>query len=426
MKILIVNYAYFITGGPERYLFNIAEIFRQKGHTVVPFSMDLKENINTKYDKYFVSSINADKSFYYSGTSSLKEKIRQISRLFYSSEAEYKLSKYIQREQPDIAYILHYQKKISPAVLTACKRMNVPAIVRISDYLSMCPARTFVREDKICEECKDSVWNSVKYRCVKDSFVASILWFLASRYHAVMHYERLIDALVVTNSFMKDKLIEYGNSKNKYVIPTLVNNNSNRIRTYNHKIKKLQICMIGNLNKVKGVHILLRAYSRLLNKGIKIDLVIMGNDLEGEYAKYCQDNAESTKNIKYQNHASFDLVLKTLSDSLFLILPVQWYENLPNIVLESYSVGTPVIGTDIGSIKEMIDEGETGFKFEHGNSQDLMAVINKAIDTDEDTYESMQKGCLQKAKHVYGRDIHYNKLIKLFQDTIIHSKKELG
>ena len=238
MKILIINYAYFITGGPERYLFNVKKILEDKGHTVVPFSMDLKENIRTGYSKYFVSSINNDKSFYYSNGNSFQEKIKQIVRLFYSSEVEYKLIKLIKREQPDIAYILHYQKKLSPAVLKACKIMNIPTIVRISDYLSMCPARTFVRNDEICELCKQGLWNSVKHQCVKDSYIASIVWFFASHYHKMMHFDRMIDALVVTNEFMKDKLIEYGNRTRKYVIPTLVNDNTSQTKSYAHKVKK--------------------------------------------------------------------------------------------------------------------------------------------------------------------------------------------
>lgn len=39
MKIALVNYRYFISGGPERYYFNIKEVLERHGHTVVPFSI---------------------------------------------------------------------------------------------------------------------------------------------------------------------------------------------------------------------------------------------------------------------------------------------------------------------------------------------------------------------------------------------------
>ena len=86
MKVLLINYAYFVIGGPERYLFNVKKLLEDHGHTVIPFSMNLKENIETKYSKYFASLINPDQSFFFNGKSSLKTKIKQISRLFYSKE----------------------------------------------------------------------------------------------------------------------------------------------------------------------------------------------------------------------------------------------------------------------------------------------------------------------------------------------------
>ncbi len=39
MRIALVNYRYFISGGPERYLFNIKEILERNGHEVIPFSI---------------------------------------------------------------------------------------------------------------------------------------------------------------------------------------------------------------------------------------------------------------------------------------------------------------------------------------------------------------------------------------------------
>ncbi len=114
MKILLINYAFFVTGGPERYMFNVTKLLEEHGHTVIPFSMDLKDNVETKYSKYFASPINPDGSFFFNGKSSLKTKIKQISRLFYSKEIETRLSLLIKKENPNIVYIFLYIKKQSP------------------------------------------------------------------------------------------------------------------------------------------------------------------------------------------------------------------------------------------------------------------------------------------------------------------------
>jgi len=51
MKILLVNYRYFISGGPERYMFNVKAALESKGHTIITFSVKHFRNENTAYYK---------------------------------------------------------------------------------------------------------------------------------------------------------------------------------------------------------------------------------------------------------------------------------------------------------------------------------------------------------------------------------------
>ena len=39
MNIIIANYRYFISGGPERYMFNITDALKENGHNIIPFSV---------------------------------------------------------------------------------------------------------------------------------------------------------------------------------------------------------------------------------------------------------------------------------------------------------------------------------------------------------------------------------------------------
>ena len=58
MKIILVNYRYFISGGPERYYFNIKEILERNGHEVIPFSIKSSRNLPNDYEKYFPKNVN--------------------------------------------------------------------------------------------------------------------------------------------------------------------------------------------------------------------------------------------------------------------------------------------------------------------------------------------------------------------------------
>ena len=45
MRILLVNYRYFISGGPEKYMFNIKKMLEDNGHEVIPFSIHSNKNV---------------------------------------------------------------------------------------------------------------------------------------------------------------------------------------------------------------------------------------------------------------------------------------------------------------------------------------------------------------------------------------------
>ena len=59
------------------------------------------------------------------------------------------------------------------------------------------------------------------------------------------------------------------------------------------------------------------------------------------------------------------------------IYPSEWYENCPFSVIESQMYGTPVIGSNIGGIPELINVGKTGEVFETGNADDLEKKVLK-------------------------------------------------
>ena len=54
MRILIVNYRYFISGGPEKYMFNIKKVLEENGHEVIPFSIKSNKNVETKYSEMLI------------------------------------------------------------------------------------------------------------------------------------------------------------------------------------------------------------------------------------------------------------------------------------------------------------------------------------------------------------------------------------
>ena len=134
MKIILVNYRYFISGGPERYYFNIKEILERNGHVVIPFSVKNSRNFSSDYETYFLDRLDDEVYFAHSNKKSMKVILKSFSRMFYSFEAKRKFRQLLTDTNPDLVYIMQYHNKISPSIIDAAKNLGIPVIHRISDY----------------------------------------------------------------------------------------------------------------------------------------------------------------------------------------------------------------------------------------------------------------------------------------------------
>ena len=121
-------------------MFNVKALLEKHGHEVIPFSV--KHNLNTpsEYDKYFVSPIGDGRVTYFSDSdrTNLPQIVKFFSRMFYSLEVRKNFIRLVKDTSPDIVYVLHYQNKLSPSIISAAKRQKLPVVQRISDFGHRC------------------------------------------------------------------------------------------------------------------------------------------------------------------------------------------------------------------------------------------------------------------------------------------------
>ncbi|MEH2136240.1 glycosyltransferase [Nostoc sp.] len=171
---------------------------------------------------------------------------------------------------------------------------------------------------------------------------------LADRIVAVCQW--LYDALLL-NGVAKEKLVlcrQGVDSTNIKVKPSLQNK-------LNIK-KPLKIGFLGRWDRIKGIHILVEAVCRLPSD-LQVELVIHGL-VQGEEAKAYQQEvfaqAAGDRRIQFANPVTRDLIAETLASFDVLAVPSQWLETGPLVVLEAYAVKTPILGSNIGGISELV------------------------------------------------------------------------
>ena len=421
MKILFANYRYFISGGPERYMFNLTDQLLAKGHEVIPFSIHYSKNVSTPFSQYFVEPLGGrDEVYFDQQKKSFKTVSRTLSRLFYSSEVEKAVCRMVDDHEPQIAYVLHYLRKFSPALLVGLKKRSIPIVVRLSDYAMLCPQAHLLRDNQPCTLCvHGNILPSVQYRCMKGSLAASTLNMLATWYHRNRHFFDLIDCFVCTNDFMYNMMLDAGYPENKLVcIPTFTNIEHFFPNTGYVKSDYFAYC--GRLTELKGVHVILEAIAHIKKKNCAdVRLKIAGTG-DPEYVDACRRqvaNRELETNVEFVGELNTEQLPGFLANALFSVVPSLWFENLPNSLIESLACGTPVIASNIGSLSGCIDNGRNGFLFIPGDSLDLAEKMAHCLEN-ETLLNTMAMNARIEAEAEYSSVKHINKLLRVFNELL--------
>lgn len=410
LKIVLVNYRYFISGGPERYMFNIKEVFESQGHVVIPFSIKHNLNVASEYEPYFLDQIGTGNEIYFNEykRNNFKDIIHLIGRLFYSFEAKRKFSKLIQDTKPDIIYILYFENKISPSIIDAAKKNNIPVVLRISDFAMICAANIFYlyKRQEICEKClKKSKYHLVINKCSHNSFLNSTLKYLSYILHDVLQIEKKIDAYVIPSNFTKSKYIEYGIPEKKiFHIPTFFN-----FKNDQYSIDYGDFALyVGRIVPEKGIMTLVDAF---IDTDYQLKIIGFSmSDYEESIIKYLSGRKH---NISFLGKMNFNEIEPYLQECCFTILPSACYDNFPNAILESFAFKKPVIATDIGSLKELVENEKTGLLFKYLDSKDLQNKAAKLF-SDKDRAKQMGENGFNKLKIEFSKEKHIESLLNLF------------
>jgi glycosyltransferase involved in cell wall biosynthesis len=124
---------------------------------------------------------------------------------------------------------------------------------------------------------------------------------------------------------------------------------------------------VGDLNRNKGVEVLLKAYAALSDAP---PLVMIG--------RRCADMpTQLPPNVTVFESWPHAAVMHAWSRCLFGIAPSVWPEACGTIVMEAHAVGRPMIASDIGGLSDLVDPGRTGLLVPAGDA----GALSQAMDT---------------------------------------------
>ncbi|WP_304301051.1 glycosyltransferase [Phocaeicola plebeius] len=407
MKILLIDVYHYNKGGAETVCFNTGKMLEDNGHEVIYFTLKWNKNLPSKFEKYFPESKETRKGLF--------RQVINLRNYFYYPDAAKKLEQLILNEKPDIAHIHLMWGQISPSIFPILKKYHIPIIFTVHDYRMVCPAYSFKDgKGRICEACTGKhFYRCFTHKCTKGSYFLSI--FMAAEMYFRNKYfnpNNYIDGLLYVSDFARKKHEQYMPTfKNK---PNIVLHNfSTSIADSGRYVSDKYFLFLGRLSEEKGIITLMNA----MKENPKSRLKIVGSGpLEDKLKEYKKQN--KLNNIEFLGYKSGEELTNLKKQAYFVIVPSEWYENNPMAIIESYAEGVPAIGSRIGGIPEIIEEGKTGYTFTPHNYKELAALIKNASNLTKDEYLTMSNNTIEFALKDMSKESYYNKLMPFYKHII--------
>ncbi|MDF9840213.1 MULTISPECIES: glycosyltransferase [unclassified Paenibacillus] len=174
---------------------------------------------------------------------------------------------------------------------------------------------------------------------------------------------------------------------------------------------ELTILFLGRLERRKGIDILLEAAKEITSINKDVKFILAGNNNIPFYNEttikdsFVKENPTLSEQIVFLGEISDEEKLKLLSNCDVFVAPSR-YESFGLVFLEAMQLGKPVIGTYVGGIKEIVDDGVNGLLVESEKPQLLKEALLRLIGD-----SALRKSMGLKAREKYVKDFQTDSMI---------------
>ena len=148
----------------------------------------------------------------------------------------------------------------------------------------------------------------------------------------------------------------------------------------------------GRLHATKGVDVVVRALAA--DRDLRATLDVYGVAQDADAARYRDALVALTASdarIRFHEPLAAESVVDTLALYDATVVPSQWLETGPLIVLESFAAGTPVIGSNLGGVAELVSHDRDGWLVPHADISAWTSALRR-LSTEPHVLDRLRSG----------------------------------
>ena len=389
-RILQVHNFYQIPGGEDVVVRNEKKLLEEHGHEVF---------------EYYRSNEEIKKG------GKLKKILLPFTAVF-SLKTYREVTKLIREKKIDIVHVHNTLTMVSPSVFYAAFHCKVPVVQTLHNFRMLCPAGSFFRDNRICEECVEQGMKcAVKHKCYRNSTAQTIVSAMILKIHRALGTYRKVNFICLTE-FNRQKILESLRGKNVidekhlYIKPNFTF--AEGVTPDDETEKEDYFLFAGRIESLKGIDIAVKAFEQLPEE----KLYVAGTGpMMNEMKEYVASH--QMKNVEFLGFLQKKEMKEKFYHAKAVIMSSQCYEAFAMTIAEAYSYGVPVVAGRVGNMDGMVKEGINGVKFTYNSSDDLAEKIRE--------FDRLNLSELKEnARNFYETRLrpedNYQKLLKIYED----------
>jgi glycosyltransferase involved in cell wall biosynthesis len=386
VKILIVHNRYQQKGGEDTVVVAEEWLLRSHGHQV--------------------ELLQADNDHIRSGISSGLAAVESV----YSFNGKRKMREALRKHQPDLVHVHNFFPTLSPSIFVACSEADIPVVHTLHNYRIQCAANSLYRGGQICEECvtSHSFLPGIRHACYRSSRVGSaVVGFTMAFHDQIGTWSARVSSYIALTKFAAEKLGRFRIPPEKlFVKPNFAVDRGIGDCDGNYAL------FAGRLTSEKGLQTIIDADAA---GALCMDVVVVGDGPVRPALE--QAAARAGSRLKVKGFVAPNEMLAWMKGAKVLLMTSLWYEGDPMVVIEAFSVGLPVIASDIGNTAATVLAEGAGLTYPPGDHMEMSAALER-LANDHVAARRMRQNARKYYLAMHTPEKNYKRLMEIYAHSL--------
>ena len=318
----------------------------------------------------------------------------------------------IHTHKPDIVHFHTVVPYLSFSVIAASYIMGAPIVQTLHNGRWLCLEGGYFRNNTFCDDCVGTYgWLGVKRGCGHGQFISFFLFlnnFIVRKFGFLFKF---VSCFIAVSEFTREQHIRSSFPEKKIIVRNNGFNVSSEPDLDKSWLRRDGVVYAGRLSVAKGSRVL---EYLIKNLDCKISIIGNGPDLSS-LKQMCIDN--QFDHVDFFGRLDNKLTLDIIKKAVVTVVPSQCGDSYPSIALESLSVGTPIVSSNLGGLPELVKASLGGKLADYENNDSFLKAV-KFFLGDRGIAKKMGVNGMKYIKENVSSHKQSKELIKIYNDVI--------